>query len=114
MVVIEWPWYHLDACDIRRFDFSLTHPQNARYEPATGSTDSTSKEPLMSRDEPAGMSIPEAAAYVGISPNSMRRALVRGEIPFLKLGVRVIVPRAALDKLFEGAIAGPRGVPIAH
>jgi excisionase family DNA binding protein len=68
----------------------------------------------VSRDEPAGMTISEAAAYVGVSHNSMRRALVRGEIPFVKLGVRVIVPRAALDKLFEGALASPRGVPIAH
>lgn len=58
--------------------------------------------------EPAGLSVPEAAAYVGVSPKSMRRALTRGEIAFVRLGSRVIVPRAALDALFDHVLArGP-------
>jgi excisionase family DNA binding protein len=50
--------------------------------------------------QPAGLSIADAAAYCSVSAKSMRRAVARGEIPVLRLGSRVIVPRAALDALF--------------
>jgi excisionase family DNA binding protein len=54
--------------------------------------------------EPAGLSVADAAAYCSVSAKSMRRAVVRGEIPVLRLGSRVIVPRAALDALFADVL----------
>lgn len=53
--------------------------------------------------QPITLSIPEAAAYVRISPSSLRRAVERGEIPHIKIGARVLIPKAALDALVGDA-----------
>lgn len=45
------------------------------------------------------VSIPEAARMLGISRNLAYLAAARGEIPTLKVGRRVLVPKAALDRL---------------
>lgn len=45
------------------------------------------------------MTVPEAAKVLGISKNSAYLAAERGEIPTIRVGRRVLVPRAALDQL---------------
>lgn len=45
------------------------------------------------------VTIPEAAKLLGISRNLAYLAAARGEIPTLKVGRRVLVPRAALEQL---------------
>jgi len=67
----------------------------------------------MARDDAPVLSITEAAQYMGISANSMKRALSRGDIPFIRLGVRVLVPRRGLEDYIEKSLAGARGAPIA-
>lgn len=47
------------------------------------------------------VSIPEAAKLLGISRNLAYLAAARGEIPTLKVGRRVLVPRAALDEVLS-------------
>lgn len=47
------------------------------------------------------VSVPEAARMLGISRNLAYMAAARGEIPTLKVGKRVLVPRAALERLLN-------------
>jgi excisionase family DNA binding protein len=51
------------------------------------------------------VSIPEAANLVGISPNHAWRLVQTGELPSIRLGRRVLVPRSALVDLVERATA---------
>jgi excisionase family DNA binding protein len=50
-------------------------------------------------------SIKEAARRLGIGRNSAYEAARRGDIPSIKIGRRLLVPRAALDRLLESGRA---------
>lgn len=45
--------------------------------------------------------VDEAAALFGIGRNSAYEAVRRGEIPSIRIGKRIVVPKAALDQLLE-------------
>lgn len=45
------------------------------------------------------LSIPEAATALGISQAHCRRHIDAGDIPALRLGERVVIPRRALEEL---------------
>ena len=45
------------------------------------------------------MSVPDAAAALGISRAHAYELVARGELPSLRLGRRIVVPRAALESL---------------
>ena len=45
------------------------------------------------------LTVEEAAEVLGIGRNSAYEAIKRGEIPALRLGRRLVVPRKALDRL---------------
>jgi len=47
--------------------------------------------------------VPEAGAKLGLSRNASYDAAKRGEIPTIRLGRLLKVPRAALDKMLEQA-----------
>jgi len=47
------------------------------------------------------LSISEACALLGISRQTLHRAIKRGVIQTTKLGRRLIIKRASIDKLFE-------------
>jgi len=49
--------------------------------------------------ERATMTVTEAARFLGISRGKAYEAAARGEIPTLKIGRRILVPRAALERL---------------
>lgn len=49
--------------------------------------------------------IPEAARILGIGRNSAYEAARRGQIPTIKIGKLLLVPRAALDRLIQSATA---------
>ncbi|ESY20382.1 DNA-binding protein [Mesorhizobium sp. L2C085B000] len=51
------------------------------------------------------VTIAEAAKVLGIGRNAGYEAAHRGEIPTIKIGKRILVPRAALDKLLKGEAA---------
>ncbi len=51
----------------------------------------------------ATMSVPEAGALLGISRNSAYAAVKRGELPVIRLGSRLVVPREAIARMLEGA-----------
>ncbi len=46
-------------------------------------------------------SIPEAADKLGIGKNQGYEAARRGEIPTLKIGKRLLVPRVPFDRMLE-------------
>jgi excisionase family DNA binding protein len=49
------------------------------------------------------MTVPEAGAKLGLSRNASYEAAARGEIPTIKLGKLLKVPRVALERLLERA-----------
>lgn len=48
--------------------------------------------------------IDETATILGISRNKAYEAAKRGEIPVIRIGKRLLVPKAALEKLLGGAM----------
>lgn len=52
-------------------------------------------------EEKATLTIKEAARYLGIGKNLCYDRVKTGEIPVIKIGKRLLVPRRALDKLLE-------------
>jgi excisionase family DNA binding protein len=48
------------------------------------------------------MSVEEAAVALGIGRTTAYLAIRRGELPCLRIGRRVVVPRAAIDRLLAG------------
>ncbi|MGD9118064.1 MAG: helix-turn-helix domain-containing protein [Dehalococcoidia bacterium] len=53
-------------------------------------------------DSPLVVSVQKAANLLGISRNATYEAVRIGEIPSIKIGRRVIIPRAALMKMLSG------------
>lgn len=52
------------------------------------------------------LSIAECAAKMGISRNSCYLAVKTGEIPSIKIGSRILIPVAALEKMLGNAGVG--------
>jgi excisionase family DNA binding protein len=51
--------------------------------------------------EPATMTVEEAARVLGISRGTAYKAARAGQIPTLRLGNRLLVPRPALNRLLR-------------
>jgi len=60
-----------------------------------------------SKKEPgrATLSVTEAGKILGIGRNQAYEAAHRGEIPTIKIGKRLLVPKAAFERLLEGNAA---------
>jgi len=63
----------------------------------------------MSEVEPQPLTyrIEEAAKLLGVSRNHCFEAAKRGDIPSIKIGRRLLIPRAALDRMLDGSTAKP-------
>jgi excisionase family DNA binding protein len=57
----------------------------------------------MDKIECRTVSVEEAARAIGISRNGAYEAANRGELPVIRLGRRLRVPKAALDRMLDGA-----------
>lgn len=55
------------------------------------------------------LTVEEASKRLRLSRNAVYEAIARSEIPSIRFGRRILVPRAALDRLLSGE---GRGVPI--
>ena len=53
--------------------------------------------------ERATLNVDEAAKILGISRNSAYQGILKGEIPYIKIGRRILIPKVALTKLLESA-----------
>jgi excisionase family DNA binding protein len=54
------------------------------------------------------LTVNEAAAVVGVHPLTLREAIRRGEVPSVRVGRRVLIPRKALEAWLDRA-----GQPVA-
>ena len=65
-------------------------------------------------DEKLALSVTAVARLLGISRNRMYDLIAENEIPHIRLGHRIIVPRAALDEWLATASKGtaPYQVPV--
>lgn len=57
----------------------------------------------MASGERLTYTVEEAAAVLGISRAFAYEAVQRGDIPHLRIGRRILIPRAALHRLVEAA-----------
>ena len=51
---------------------------------------------VMSAEQPATVTIAEVARLLGVHEKTARRAVANGEIPSLRIGRRVLIPREQL------------------
>lgn len=57
-------------------------------------------------DDRRAISVTEAARLLGISREVAYRAVQEGEIPAIRIGGRILVPRVALERLLTEARPG--------
>lgn len=57
----------------------------------------------MTENEKKILSVTEAAKILGVSRNLAYEGVMRGQIPSIRIGRRILVPRVALDKLLQNA-----------
>lgn len=57
---------------------------------------------MSNEQEPLVWTVEETAGLLGISRGSAYEQVRLGNIPSIRLGGRIVVPRAALDKLLAG------------
>jgi excisionase family DNA binding protein len=55
--------------------------------------------------QPVVLSIPQAAVYLGVSPDTVRRLVRGGTIPHARIGNSIRIRRADLDSYIEGQIS---------
>jgi excisionase family DNA binding protein len=49
--------------------------------------------------------VEQAGRILGLSRNSAYQAATAGQIPVIRIGKRLLVPRVALDRMLDGATA---------
>jgi excisionase family DNA binding protein len=54
-------------------------------------------------DERLTLTVPEVASRLGLSRNGAYEAVAAGQIPAIRIGRRVLVPRTALERMLEAA-----------
>ena len=64
-------------------------------------------------DLPAFLTVPEAAAFLRLGRTACYEAVARGEIPSVKFGARLRVPRGALLVLAREHLVDHSGEPVA-
>ena len=58
----------------------------------------------MHSDSRLVLSVTEAAAALGISRTHAYELVARGELPSLRLGRRIVVPRRGLERLLDAGV----------
>ncbi len=56
--------------------------------------------------EPVRYSVAELAALLGLSDESIYRGIRRNQIPHLRIGRRLVLPKVAIDDWLRGASTG--------
>ena len=56
----------------------------------------------MENSERLTYDVKTAAKLIGLSKNSAYQACLRGEIPHLRIGKRILIPKIALEQMLEG------------
>lgn len=58
----------------------------------------------MGIDKRLCITVPEAAEMLGISRNFAYELVKQGKLPVIRFGKRLLIPRAALDKMLEKVV----------
>lgn len=58
---------------------------------------------------PAVLTVAEVAQRLRLHANQVYAATASGEVPSIRIGRRVLIPRAAFEKMLAGAGASPPG-----
>jgi excisionase family DNA binding protein len=58
--------------------------------------------PERPRHQRETLTVPEAGEILGISRSSAFQAASNGELPVIRIGKRLLVPRAALERMLDG------------
>lgn len=66
----------------------------------------------MLNNERLTMTISEAGKALGISRSLAYEAASRGEIPVIKVGKRILVPRTALEKMLQSVNLKTEDIPL--
>jgi excisionase family DNA binding protein len=61
----------------------------------------------MQRENAKVISITEAGTQLGLNRTAAYLAAARGDIPTIRIGRRILVPRHAIDELIERAMQKP-------
>ena len=56
------------------------------------------------------ITVEEAAKLIGINRKGVYDAVKRGEIPSLRFGKRIVIPRAAFERMFDKSMPATLGV----
>ncbi len=56
------------------------------------------------------LNVNEVSICLGIGRNSVYEAIARGEIPVIRIGKRLLVPKIALEKMLSGDHANTKQV----
>ena len=51
------------------------------------------------------ITVPEAAAMLGVSRNFGYELVKQGQLPVIRLGKRLLIPRAALERMLERSVS---------
>ena len=54
-------------------------------------------------NEKLTFTVSETASLLGLSRNSAFKGVMTGEIPHIRVGKRILIPRRALEAMLEGA-----------
>ena len=57
----------------------------------------------MDKHEKATFSVTEAGEILGLGRNAAYQAARKGEIPIIRIGGRILVPRVSLERMLEEA-----------
>ncbi|MCC6780925.1 MAG: helix-turn-helix domain-containing protein [Hyphomicrobiales bacterium] len=60
---------------------------------------------VKSADTALTYSVPEAGALLGLGRNAAYEAAARGELPVIRIGGRILVPKVALQRLLDTAVS---------
>lgn len=64
-------------------------------------------------DERLVYDVPEAGALLGLSRAASYEAAARGQIPTIRIGKLLKVPKTAFERMLSGAAVGPRQSKVA-
>ena len=63
----------------------------------------------MQNSERLTLTVKETAQLLGLSRNSAYQGVLTGEIPHVKVGKRILIPRLALENMLESCDGKPEG-----
>ena len=60
----------------------------------------------MDNQERKTYTVQEAAALLGVNHKGVYAAIAENQFPYIRVGRRILIPRAALDRLLESGAEG--------